>query len=61
VKVTIDGLEAEVDDVRWHTDTTAVEAEVRAARAGATDLTGLHEVPDWDYDSLVKVFGEAES
>lgn len=27
----------------------------------ADDLTGLYEVPDWDYNSLVDAFGEDDT
>lgn len=56
--VQIDGLPTEVDAVEWGTDPDGIEAHVRAARAEASDLTGLFEPdPDLDYDLLAETFG----
>lgn len=57
IDVEVDGHTATVDAADWGADPETVRADVRAARAAASDLTGVHEPADWDYDSLAAAFG----
>ena len=57
-EIDVDGLPAYVHIEAYEADPEALIADIRAKRAEAADLTGIHEPADWDYDSLVSAFGE---
>lgn len=61
LEITVDGLTAMVDAEDYGADPDTVIEEVRKARAAASDLTGIHEPADWDYDSLTAAFGENDT
>lgn len=61
INVDIDGHQTEVDAADWGSDPDSIIADVRAARLAITDLSGLYEVPEWDYDSLAVAFGSDDT
>lgn len=58
--IEVDGLSATVDAEEYGANPESTIAKVRADWAAASDLSGLHEPFEYDYDQLVEMFGEDE-